>query len=222
MFYLCFFLCILLLFFFWKKKYYISYKHFNEPNEVLKQCSELFSFHYGIWKNGQRVKMNSSFLQKNYFYDNCHLITAFQSNLIGHCFYRRFYYPPGDGYVLWITQLVVHKNYRNKGIATRLCKEMLKRHTNIFAYGVVTSHPYCVRALLDKKKINKKLILQHSQQLIHFSNINYIQNKKIHDIRINTEFYIDHTEINTLLQRKENQFLGFLDDGEEFFIFVFL
>ena len=38
---------------------------------------------------------------------------------------------------------------------------------------------------------------------------------------IDTTFYVDHSEVNSFLEKEEDWHMGPLKDGEEFFAFVF-
>jgi len=53
--------------------------------DILKECSILFSNYYGVWKDGTRVKMGVKTLRKNCLFDeNCRLVIA---KINGHSFY---------------------------------------------------------------------------------------------------------------------------------------
>lgn len=87
-----------------------------ENNEtLLSACADLFSNHYGVWgshhpKHGQRVTLTSKKLKSDYLFNKktCFLVTAsYHNQLIGHVFYCRFFFPPRQGYISWITQMVV-------------------------------------------------------------------------------------------------------------------
>ena len=54
-------------------------------------------------------------------------------------------YPVPGGKVCWITQLVVHKDQRNRGIASFLLKQL--RRPELTAFGLVSSHPAACLAL---------------------------------------------------------------------------
>ena len=76
-------------------------------DDVLRECAELFSNHYGVWganpynlKPGNRVKMSSGAMRKQLVTDEeCSVILARSSEgmLVGHAFVKAFYYPPGKG-----------------------------------------------------------------------------------------------------------------------------
>lgn len=57
-------------------------------------------------------------------------------HLAGNAFACRWKY--GDQIVCWVTQLVVDRNYRQRGLATSLLKELVQDDDDI--YGIVSSH----------------------------------------------------------------------------------
>jgi hypothetical protein len=58
--------------------------------------------------------------------------------------------------VCWVTQLVVHRNYREHGLATGLLNELRQDDDDI--YGVVSSHPAACLAAVKAfgSKLNPK------------------------------------------------------------------
>jgi len=91
----------------------------------------------------------------------------------------------------------------------------------------VSSHPHAVRALerAKSKSCDPKEISKHAESLITASGITYVQGCPLvlsADCSvINTHFFVDHTEVNELLNKESDWKLGPLNDGEEFFAFVF-
>ncbi len=70
-----------------------------------------------------------------------------------------------------------------------------------------------------------KMIAKQGESLISASGVPYVQNCRLYlsDDRavINTSFFVDHTEVNRILENQKTWRLGSIDDGEEFFAFVF-
>ena len=58
--------------------------------------------------------------------------------LAGNDFACRWYYN-GGMVVCWVTQLVVHRNYRRQGLAVGLLLSIKNESDNF--YGIVSSHP---------------------------------------------------------------------------------
>lgn len=75
--------------------------------------------------------------------------------LVGHVFTCRWKYGGGDGkgggtetMVCWVTQLVVHREYRRRGLATGLLREVRRDGGDgDDVYGVASSHPAAILAV---------------------------------------------------------------------------
>lgn len=122
-------------------------------------------FRWLICITGSRIKMSTVKLQSECLpsRENTILVTCITSGtLVGHAFATTWDYgegrlPPSTffptsqaypihvGTVCWITQLVVRKDQRDRGIATFLLKQVRSpEHT---AFGLVSSHPVACLAL---------------------------------------------------------------------------
>ena len=95
-------------------------------DDLLILCSHLFNNNYGVWspqglKPGEAVKMGIKGIKENLLFNSqCSLVIAkLDNNLVGYCFNVKFYQEKLSK-VCWITQLVVDKNIRNRGIAKNL------------------------------------------------------------------------------------------------------
>ena len=200
-------------------------------NAILSQCATLFGEHYGVWgangyKPGERVKLGRHRLKSQWLFDkNCFVVLARKQTgeLVGHAFVCRFLW--GAGFASWITQLVVAANERRQGIASTLCN--MAYHPHDLASGLVSSHPFAVRALerARDRRCSPSLISKHAAGLIAASGIPYVQGcpLQLGEERsiIETKFFVDHTEVNNFLAEEEDWQMGPLKDGEEFFAFVF-
>ncbi len=80
----------------------------------------------------------------------------------------------------WVTQLVVHPDYRIKGVARRLC-HIARGPGALFAFGLVSSHPYAVRALegAAEQQCDRGLVRKHSDDLVTHSRMPYVQGKQL-------------------------------------------
>lgn len=200
-------------------------------DEILQQCVILFNEHYGIWGSrgkapGEHVRMTISKLRREYFFDTtCHLIAVFDKSrcILGYGIYIRFPWSNGDA--VWITQLVVHGDYRKRGISKRIfCKCW---SPDCIAWGLATSNPYAVKSLesITHKYCMPKLIASHAKSLIEASKIPYFQKSKFsinaHQSIIHSEFYLDHTNVNDVAMNDNYWALGKLEDGDEFLAFTF-
>jgi len=199
--------------------------------EVLTECAALFSNHYGKWgekgsKPGNQVSLSSKRLRSQYLFDEtCFAITAQNSKdkIIGHAFYCQF--PFLEGKAAWVTQLVVHKEYRSKGIAKQLLSKTWSPEN--LAWGLVTSHPHAVRALeaATSRLCIPQIISKYAPVLMKATKIPYIQNCETTitgtQSVIHSEFFVDHSEVNELVKKDEKWSLATLADGDEFFAFTF-
>ena len=228
----------------------ISYTrlHRNQiSDELLLKCATLFSKHYGIWSEkgfvpGKHVKLSLDKIKQQFLFDNNNYIviaTDFTtSEVIGHAIGARFYCDFLKGHASWITQLVVHTDYRNKGVATRLCQ--LSWNPKIdYVCGIVSSNPYAIEALSNATNcvIEPRLIIQYLPQLITLSNIPYLTNAlttasntlptaspttiQIDRCVLNTNFHICHDEVDQIRRSIADWLLGELYEGEEYAVVYF-
>jgi Acetyltransferase (GNAT) family len=202
----------------------------------LKECANLFSENYGVWAPGapgagKRVRLSESRLEEcllnKDIIDCCRLVTAkVDGVLVGHAFSIRF--PFLDQTATWITQLVVDRDYRRMKIASKLCSDSNASRDGPF--GLVTSHPYAVRALerAAGRVCNPSRGQEHAADMISKSKIPYMIKREAQfstqegcENAIFTGFLVDHTEVNEALQSQKDWMLGELPEGHEFFAFTF-
>jgi GNAT superfamily N-acetyltransferase len=212
--------------------------------DLLEKCAKLFSTNYGIWgekgvKPGKPVTLSASRLKSQYLFNprTCSVVTAMtykSDELVGHAFVCRFPFLDGNksfwsfshraGVAAWVTQLVVRKDMRSKGIATELFAKVWTKDN--IAWGLVTSHPHAVRALerATGKVCVPQIMSKHAETLMKASEIPYIQNCKVTitgtQSIIHSNFFVDHKEVNEFLKNEENWRLGALEEGDEFFALV--
>lgn len=158
------------------------------------------------------------------FDSNCGVtIAQLDDILVGHAFYSKFV----DnilGKVCWITQLVVDSNIRNRGVAKNLLNISFDPDCRIC--GLVTSHPFAIRSLEKATgfKVEPTIISAFAPSLIQSTSIPYIRDRPVYcsntNCVIDTEFFVDHTEILQLLEKEPNWIMGDLPEGHEFFAFV--
>jgi len=157
--------------------------------EQLKQCRDLFSSAYGMWSSQGRhpykpVTISTRKLKLDYLFDpkTCGLVVAkdsIEGGLVGQALYVKYRPYSMDKEVIWITQLVVREEHRHKGVATALIRKCLMDYRDdVWACGLVSCHPYAVKALetATKSRCNRSLSAQHAQGLIQSSGIPYVQN----------------------------------------------
>ena len=119
-----------------------------------------------------------------------------EDRLVGNAFACRWTY--NDKTVCWITQLVVHADYRERGLAAGLLSNI--RHADDDIYCIMSSHPAaCMAAAkvfgsksISASLLNPKLtvtgsintvrvnfIQQHAEGIMKASPIRYIQDAKL-------------------------------------------
>jgi hypothetical protein len=200
---------------------------------VLEECAVLFSGHYGVWgergvKPGKRVILSASRIKKMCLFDasKCCLATARcaeTGELIGHAFLCKVPFF-GCGFV-WVTQLVVKMQFRHRGIATKLCG--LVNDAKTVAWAIVSCHPFAIRAVEKMAGCgvcNVKMISNFAEDLVKAADIPYVHacQLRISDLRcvIDTQYYVDHDEVNQLVCCLSDWKLGDLRDGEEYFAVI--
>ena len=136
------------------------------------------------------------------------------------------------GCISWVTQLVVHKYYRNKGIA----KKILRHFWNFAEYrccGLLTANPYAVRALekTTRRLVIPKRIKSDSKKNFclgkeHIFYLKDVETLIVNDseAKINTYFFVSHSDVPEMMTEssKDNAWLlGSLEEGWEWFAFTF-
>lgn len=206
--------------------------------KLLQECSELFSNHYGLWSGkskypGQKIRLSpnriADWLQCK---DSSVHWARFGNMLIGYAVAIKTKIPY-YGIISWVTQLVVHEQYRNRDVAKTLLFSIwgLSSH---FAWGVVSSNPYGVRALekATRRRSVPDRISRHKAMLLKVgkNNVPYISDDTELIIttkvsKINTRFYVDHSEVGPMVESVTSEgtpwLLGPLDEGWEWFAFTF-
>ena len=200
--------------------------------DEIKEFSDLFSGHYGIYgasspiKPGQRVELKPDRLRKWLSSDEAEAWAARADGILtGYAFVIRGRISP-ERIVTWVTQLVVHRDYRDRGVAKRLLSAIWS-FSDHFVWGLVSSNPYAVRALekATRRRCDPRIISHHQGSLLQLGAnlIEYIQQSRGHRIDdtqsvIDTEFYLDHSELPDMMSRasKEKEWrLGEINEGEE-------
>lgn len=205
-------------------------------SEEIQQCSKLFSEHYGVWgpdeprgKKGKRIQLKENYYEdfktkKDYFVS----LAYYNKQLIGQAFYIRKAFSQGE-YFSWVLQLVVHSNYRNMSIGRTLLYSIWG-FSGDSAWGLATSNPYTVKTLESAtfRKVEPKYVFKNLEYVKKLGNeIDFVKDRNydVDDYRsiINTEFYIDHSDIKDKIEKayEDNWILGDLPAGYEWLAFTF-
>lgn len=209
------------------------------PDEMLNELSELYSQHYGIWGCGQtrmagnRIRLSPKRLSQWLTDPDAAVYYAhINEKIVGYAIAIRKkikYY----GVMSWVTQLVVHEDYRNQDIAKRLLFSVWGLSDD-FAWGILSANPYAVRALekstrrrsipMRIKKSIKKIMEVGAQSLPYVSEHTEYQ-IDANNSRVNTEFFVDHTDVPNMMQQVISEespwLLGDLPEGWEWIAFTF-
>ena len=203
----------------------------------LDECSTLFSNHYGTWSEsapyaGRRVRLTPSRLLSYLQGEEAWAALAYLENdLIGYAFAIRLEYN-SLGTISWITQLVVHTDYRNQGIATRLLTSIWG-FSDHFSWGIVSANPYAIRALekATRRRCLPEYMMKYGGKLcdILAKTIPYLSKKTLRIDQatsiIDTQFPVDHSFVEEGIQNVTDEehpwLLGNIDDGEEWFAATF-
>ncbi|KAI9748900.1 MAG: hypothetical protein M4579_007077 [Chaenotheca gracillima] len=219
-------------------------------DSMLQEASQLFSENYGVWgpkassivgafaKEGNQVKIGKDRLRAQYLPKDAacsYVKVTVDDHLAGNAFACRWKY--NNQTVCWITQLVVHRDYRERGLAVGLLNE-LKGNDDM--YGLVSSHPAaCVAAARvfgsTINAVRLDFIQDHAQGIMESSPISYVRDAKLHGSLFNpedtdgsvscvdTNFFVNHSEpLEALSSVREimNWPLGELLDGHEFLLIL--
>ena len=119
---------------------------------LINECSQLYSTQYGKWSYsasqnpGQKNKLSPKRSREWVESGNSSLYYAKDGDmLVGYAIAIQLDIPK-YGAISWVTQLVVHENYRNQEIAKNLLHSIWG-FTDNFAWGIISANPYAIRAL---------------------------------------------------------------------------
>lgn len=219
-----------------KKEFtYITKRCIDLTPEELSQCSELFSQNYGKYsgkgdkQKGQQIKMGPKLYQSMYG-SNPHMFVSLcyeNKTLLGQAFFLRKEIP-NKGICTWVTQLVVHSQYRNRKIGSRLLHSAWG-FSNYYAWGLATANAITIKTLesatwrkVEPSSIAQNLdVIENILEEIPFTDKDSIRlNQK--QCQIFSNFYPELEKSN-----KEEQFqiyikkLGEIEPGNEWLAFTF-
>lgn len=207
--------------------------------ETLKECSLLYSENYGVWSEhsrfqaGEKIKLSASRVTEWLENNNAFLYQARNhGELIAYAI-AIMIKVKNYGVVSWVTQLVVHENYRNIDVAKTLLFSIWG-WSNHYAWGVITANPYAVRALekATRRRCAPVRINRNKKKLheVGKDNLPYVNESTVIDVnrdksQINTEFFVNHSDLDEMIESASANstpwVLGCLDEGWEWFAFTF-
>ena len=210
--------------------------------ELVRDCAYLYSRHYGFWGQssltaaGQRVRLSSRRLRDWLIDEGSRIALAYDgSNLVGYAIAIQTKVPK-YGTISWVTQFVVHEDYRRRNVGKTLLFSIW-RLTDHFAWGLLTASPYAVRALekatrrrCDPARIKKNRKKLYSVGRAHVPYVTEETNIEISSgstdrSRIRTGFCLDLSDLNEMLAQvttmEKPWRLGPIEEGWEWFAFTF-
>lgn len=207
-------------------------------DDLISKCINLYSNHYGIWSDkgvhpGKHIRLSKERLSPwldspsaMLYYATC------EEQLIGYAIAIRAK-SKNFGTISWVTQLVVHNEYRNRGIAKNILFSIWGFSTDD-VWGIVSSNPYAIRAL-EKATRRRATPVRIKRNLKRLKNIGstyvpYINEDAEIKIdndnsQINTGFFVSHENTQEMLASVVSEnipwLLGMIDEGWEWFAFTF-
>ncbi|KAK0104830.1 hypothetical protein ONS95_005097 [Cadophora gregata] len=220
--------------------------------EQICEAARFFSAHYGVWgksavenmgtsvKAGARVKISPKLLYTKILpgdRDNSYLSMRRGTELLGILFATRWMYQGKT--ILWVTQLCVHREHRNEGIAKRLLNTV--KNDKDYAVGILSSHPFSISAVARTfgngiEGIDLDVMRSEARDIMGTCPVTYVREAKLHGALFedgsadgtiscaDTQFWVDHHEPEAALQTIKDKGivwpLGYLPEGHEYLLFV--
>ena len=203
-------------------------------DQELSECASLFSNQYGTWSlesdnPGEPIRFSANRLKELISVPDSSVFLAYShAQLVGHAFLVRKLIT-GYGVVSWVTQLVVHNEFRRRQIATRLLNASWA-YSNDFAWGLVTANPFTVRALehaTSRRCVPRTISSNLAVLKEAAASVKYVAKAdfRVDNKRsiVNTKFFIDHSTLPAMLKQAIPPIwrLGRLGEGEEWLAFTF-
>ena len=173
---------------------------------------------------------------------NCYVRACAGTDLIGNVLAS--VWQCHDVEVLWITQLCVHPEHRQRHVATRLIRilrETIDQGRGTVVVGILSSQPAAVAAALRAcdlhiEEIKLEFVKQHARSILQSAPVKYIREAELHgalfdDASIGesiscafTNFWVEHREPETALGTMRDKGiqwpLGSLPGGHEYLSIV--
>lgn len=218
-----------------ERVHYYTKKVSQLDESELSACSTLFSQNYGIYSNNHPDKDKRSKqikLGKRYYSDlktrndSFVALAEYKNQIIGQAFYIVDTNPEGN--LTWVIQLVVHKQYRKRGIGKKLLFSVWG-FSNDYAWGLATTNPITIKTLeaatmrkvdlaFMEKKINAIKKIGKKVSFIKTEDIKIDKNNST----VFSNYYVSHEDIPKLVKAYgENWKFGELSEGFEWLAFTF-
>lgn len=219
-------------------EYFIGSEFVLDSQKVI-ELANFYSSHYGKWsietsRNGHNIVLSPNRIKEWLEKESSELYTVKDGDqLIGYAITAKGTTNNIEEKIIWVTQFVVHTDFRNMGIGKELLF-YIWGVSSYFSWGLLTANPYAIRALekATHRRCDPAIIKDHSNKLLDFGkqHVSYINSKTEliideNNSKINTNFFVDHSELDKMLENSvyENKpwKLGDLKEGWEWFAFTF-
>jgi len=231
-------------------KIYQGFNGDEVTDKMLEEASKLFSENYGVWgehaaqlmgkfaKAGSPVRLSKERLRKEYLPSgiSSYVRVSVNGHLAGNAFACRW--SVAGRTICWITQLVVHRDYRERGLASGLLNEIKLDGDDV--YGVMSSHPAACLAASKAfgssiNTVSLEFMKDNAESIMRASPVGYVRDAKLRgslfdskDARglvcsVDSGFFVDHEEpLEALAYVRESMDwpLGELLDGHEFILIL--
>jgi SAM-dependent methyltransferase/GNAT superfamily N-acetyltransferase len=209
------------------------------PDELIEECSALYSRHYGCWsarakeRPGEPIRLSASRIRTWLKSKDSRLVLARVGGaLVGYAIAIQTK-AKDYGMISWVTQLVVHADFRRRDIGKTLLFTIWG-FSDHFAWGLVSANPYAVRALekATRRRCEPGRISRNYRKLLKVGaeHVPYIHEGietvvAESEARIFTDFFVDHSSLDQMLKDVSGAGtpwnLGLIDEGWEWFAFTF-
>lgn len=201
----------------------------DASDKLLCECAELFSRHYGRWSPthptmpGKPIRMSAERLRSYLPGDNAWIATARSEDgvLIGYALAALFAHRAGP--ISWVTQLVVHKEYRQNLVGSTMLNSIWGI-SNHFAWGIASANPYAIRALekATRRRCGTGAIIRSRKAIESvLQRIPYLRDRPFtlssHVSIVNTDFRQDLSGVPKITPWA----LGCISEGEEWLAVTF-
>ncbi|OJJ80737.1 uncharacterized protein ASPGLDRAFT_1501590 [Aspergillus glaucus CBS 516.65] len=187
---------------------------------MLDEAAKLFSEHYGIWG------------------EHSHNPVTADGKFAGNVFACRWEHD--HKIICWVTQLLVHKNYRQRGLATDILA-CLKSNKISDSYGIMSSHPASIMATASSfgftiDGIDLDFVRINAKGIIRALPIPSVRDAKLRGLLFEefdastglvcgagTNFFVDHKEPEETLNsipRTRKWYFGKLPEGHEYLLIL--
>lgn len=204
--------------------------------EEINECSKLYSAHYGIYNNaapieirGKHIKLPTKHYQTlyaKYPTASISICRTKEDKLVGFAIFIRGEISEGRKFC-WVTQLVVHTDYRRKGIGTKLL-ESAWCFSDYAIRGLATANAVTLRTLenVTWREIDKAEIKRREEEVRQIlMSVPYMGDKALAvdaiNCQINSNFFPEPKKINPKTQKKFDKKLGRIISGHEWLGIIF-